>query len=466
MNFSLNKPCLNAMYKSLMRHSCLRNTTLMISFASAIAFAQRGVVVDETTNQPIAKAVVMQKPSWAMVLTNAQGEFDFGSTSTMHQRQAQGLRQGIRRVSSHTLQIMPELLGRMNVSRQGAIQVLNPKGEMQYLPIMPSGLVNLASLNTKQGLHFLRLGSITIRLMHLGSDWQVMGEVQSEKSTPSTYTLAKSAADGDTLLVSRFGYDAKVQLLNGTDQGTIKLKANAQAAPPGMKRLSGATYMMGSRRDPVASPEHEVTVSSFYIDSVEVTQADWLLLMDDAFKSRGTDGYELNFGPQYAAMNMTWYEAVLYCNARSKRDGLDTVFTYIGRSPDPRLGSFILDSLKVNVHAKGYRIPTEAEWEYGCKAGSDSDTFWGTNSAIADSAKIYTWYSNNSRGAGGTLTNWPVANKKSNRFGLYDILGNGREYVLDSRLTPYPTTPNVDPYFESSEVPPSRINKGGGGPSP
>jgi formylglycine-generating enzyme required for sulfatase activity len=439
--------------------------------------AQKGVVVNDADGKPIANALVMQKPSWALVLTNAKGEFDFGPANPVRVNRSRTLRHGLRLMPGGRLQLLPSLLGEgkkwngVGHSIDKAIRAITLQGRVFNLPISVDGVVKLPAQLQAEHLIFLQVGKVTLRMMQFG---QKGGSVLSagisvvrdgaDVEDNSNAPLSKKSADPDTLIVSRYGFDAKTQLISGNDQGTLRLKANAKAPPPGMKELKGATYMMGSRRNPVASPEHEVTVSGFYVDTVEVTQDDYKLLMGDEFTKRDPYGYDLNFGPQYSAMNMTWYEAVLYCNARSKRDGLDTVFTYKGRTPKPEDDSFILDSLKVDIHAKGYRLATEAEWEYSCKGGQDSDYFWGTNKEIKDSANVYAWWGGNLIRSieNGTLTNQKVAKKKMNAFGLYDIVGNSAEYILDSRLEPYPTSPNIDPYFESSEKPPSRTDKGGG----
>jgi formylglycine-generating enzyme required for sulfatase activity len=185
-----------------------------------------------------------------------------------------------------------------------------------------------------------------------------------------------------------------------------------------MAFVAGGTFQMGS--DAVGSagqpaqPVHSVTVAPFWMDSTEVTQADYQSLV-------GADPAEFYDDPDRPIEMVTWYDAVLYCNARSKRDGKDTVYSYTSVSGTARDGRNGLGNLAINFEANGYRLPTEAEWEYACCAGTTSEYYWGS-----DSANQYAWYSGNSSG-----TTHPVGTKLSNAWGLYDMCGNAWEWCND-----------------------------------
>jgi formylglycine-generating enzyme required for sulfatase activity len=165
-----------------------------------------------------------------------------------------------------------------------------------------------------------------------------------------------------------------------------------------------------------AYPVHKVTLSAFYIDSTEVTQADFLNLMS-YYPSVNVNQ------PQYAIDGATWYDAVLYCNTRSKLGGLDTVYTFssiskTGNAPNG-IRTTSLANCAIHYERTGYRLPTEAEWEYACRGGTRTSEYWGD---AQDSA--YIWATNNANGH----TN-QVAKKLPNAYKLYDMAGNVWEWT-------------------------------------
>jgi sulfatase modifying factor 1 len=427
---------------------------LFIALFGQAAQAQKGVVVDKGTGKPIAKAYVMHRPTWALVMTNDQGEFEFPAVLPGPVRKGRGRSQERLRVSAEgRLQVLGQSnLGSLRlVGMNGMTSILPPLGQNQYqLPPQRSGIYTVL------------LGQEMYRVVWLGGSGQVTRWVGEVSSTALSTPLARRAAGAESLIVSRYGYDAATLVVSTKDVGQVKLTPNSKAPPPGMRALKGGAFKMGTNLDAVASPIHDVTVSGFYVDTTEVTQPDYELMMGEKPWTRVNDRYDITFGPRYSALQMIWFEAALYCNKRSKRDGLDTVFTYTSVTPETTAGYFILDNLKVNLNANGYRLPTEAEWEYACKGGQDSMYFWGTNKDIQDSASIYGWHNHNTNDTGRTHSNNPVAAKKPNPYGLYDIVGNAIEYVLDSRVSPYPLSPNVNPFFEDGDKTPSRIARGGG----
>jgi formylglycine-generating enzyme required for sulfatase activity len=152
-------------------------------------------------------------------------------------------------------------------------------------------------------------------------------------------------------------------------------------------------------------------------------------------------------GNNYPEFTITWCDALLYCNARSKRDGLDTIYRYSSITGIPgngcSLGTILYDSLKAN----GYHLPTEAQWEFACRAGTTSKYYWGDDTSFANQ---YEWYFPNVHNA-----DTAVALKKPNGFGLYDMLGNAMEFVndyYDSTCSVWQPTDPLGPPPPSSNV--------------
>ena len=188
---------------------------------------------------------------------------------------------------------------------------------------------------------------------------------------------------------------------------------------PGMKLLPAGNYQMGAvpqdtHAEGDETPVHSVTFTKpFYCDSTKVTQADYLALMNvnpSVYKTSMLNPVD----------NVTWYDALLYCNARSKRDGWDTVYSYTSVTGVPGNGSTALVGLAMNLAKNGYRLPSEAQWEYACRAGTRFTYFWSDSAALAGT---YAWVSQ--------TTMHPVATKLPNAWKLYDMLGNGYEWCGD-----------------------------------
>ena len=207
------------------------------------------------------------------------------------------------------------------------------------------------------------------------------------------------------------------------------------AAPPqnpvsgNMVRINGGTFQMGSNNgDSDEKPVHTVTVSSFYMGKYEVTQKEWTAVMGSNPSSFTGDNLPVE--------NVSWYSAVEYCNKRSQREGLTPAYTVSGTN------------VTWNKNANGYRLPTEAEWEYAAKGGNGSPgnyTYAGSNNADE-----VAWYS------GSKTQN--VGTKKPNGLGLYDMSGNVWEWCWDWYGS-YSSAAQTDPAGASSGS--TRVLRGG-----
>lgn len=223
---------------------------------------------------------------------------------------------------------------------------------------------------------------------------------------------------------------------------------NTGNPPQGMCFIRGGTYQMGDprgRHD--TAPAHKVILSSFYMDTTEVTQNSYMEFINNMPE-------QLYPGSNHPVTKVSWFDAVGYCNARSKAHGLDTVYTF----------SYYEEQTFVKIHYEviGYRLPTEAEWEYAARGGTEYIRYyWGDirlpNGEIIDGAKFqewankakeYEWYKKNS----GNKAH-QVALKKPNPWGLFDMLGNVQEWCNDWYIWNY---------YEKSEM----NNPKGPGPGP
>jgi formylglycine-generating enzyme len=188
-----------------------------------------------------------------------------------------------------------------------------------------------------------------------------------------------------------------------------------------MVHIAGGKFVMGDKDQIDASP-HEVIVGSFYIDKYLVTQEQYQKAMG-ANPSR----WQAEKNP---VEQVRWSDAVTFCNKRSEIERLEPCYD--------------LTTWKCNFDANGYRLPTEAEWEYACRAGTTTAYFFGDTSA---KLKEYAWFDKN---AGGRPR--PVGQKQPNPWGLYDICGNVWEWCNDFY--------KVDYYQEASREDPRGPDKG------
>ena len=161
-----------------------------------------------------------------------------------------------------------------------------------------------------------------------------------------------------------------------------------------------------------------LTVSDFYIDKYELTNAEWEAVM-------GSGG-----GDSYPHAYVSWFGAIEYCNRRSMMEGLPACYSYLtyGTNPDnwpSGWNSTSGNSLNVSCDwtASGYRLLSEAEWEYAARGGLNTHgyTFSGSNDL-----NLVGWYGGNS----GYISH-PVGQLAANELGTYDMSGNLWEWVWD-----------------------------------
>ena len=179
-------------------------------------------------------------------------------------------------------------------------------------------------------------------------------------------------------------------------------KAVTSQNAPGMALIPAGEFVMGDNNgDEDEKPAHKVQVGAFYMDTHEVSQKAY-----ESFMEKNPSKFK---APDKPVEQVDWYHAVLYCNMRSLKEGLKPCYD--------------AKTLACDFAADGYRLPTEAEWEYACRAGTQTKYTVGD-----DPAKLRpcAWFK-----ANGSQTTHPVGQKTPNPWGLYDMHGNVAEWCHD-----------------------------------
>ena len=240
---------------------------------------------------------------------------------------------------------------------------------------------------------------------------------------------------------------------NNTSSGE-NVNNNVKVEEDGLILINGGTFEMGSPESEMQresdETQHEVTVSDFYIGRYEVTQSEYEQVMGE-----NPSNFE---GENLPVENITWYDAIEYCNRLSQQEGLTPVYTIDG------------EIVSWDRAANGYRLPTEAEWEYSARAGTT--TPFNTETSISDEeANYYGHYpygieknyfsQENLETEPGQYrqTTVEVDSFSPNNWGLYNIHGNVAEWCFDYygeydlKNTDNPSGPTTGTL---------RVNRGGG----
>jgi sulfatase modifying factor 1 len=267
-------------------------------------------------------------------------------------------------------------------------------------------------MKTKLGLLLLML------LIAVGCD----DSPQTQQSTEQEFDLEGSSDDKQPDEAEQPTKPVPV------DPPVVELPSITNTIGMKLNKIPAGTFTMGSPEGEEGRSDHEtqhpVTISkAFYMQTTEVTQGQWKAVM-------GTEPWKgiqyVKEGPNYPASYVSWDDAVAFCKKLSEREG------------------------------KTYRLPTEAEWEYACRGGTETRWSFGDDEKVLGG---YAWYNKNAWGIREKYAH-QVELKKPNAFGLYDMHGNVYEWCHDYyEADYYKQSPEKDPTGPTSGS--SRVLRGG-----
>ncbi len=191
------------------------------------------------------------------------------------------------------------------------------------------------------------------------------------------------------------------------------------AQKPDMVDVEGGEFYMGNINSGEAdeSPEHKITLSDFSVAKKEVTFDEYDLFCKNTSYPLPDDG---GFGRgQHPVMNVSWMGAVLYCNWLSKKHRFDKYYLIESDSS----GTVQFKGINTEGEGNGYRLPTEAEWEYMATGGAESEGYAYAGSNVLQEVA---WYAETT-----DARPHEVGTAKANELGIFDLNGNAWEWCYD-----------------------------------
>lgn len=267
----------------------------------------------------------------------------------------------------------------------------------------------------------MRPGRLAVAFSDAGplriDSWDLNGRRTFQlQATLGSGSHSRSLSSFATVVIHRIRTPSGQAIVKSVPFGQVRI---VLGHPPltRMADIPGGRYVIGS---PPEEPGHfddellhRVDIVDFQIDRSEVTRGLYAFCLG---MSAPADSEA-----QLPVTDVSWFDAVLFANARSKKEGLDTAYSYSSRTEGraaPQLGNLLW-----NRASRGYRLPTEAEWEVATRAGSSDPWNWGTSMIEAVS---HAWFADNS-----DSRVHPVAQLAPNAWGIHDMAGNAWEWTWD-----------------------------------
>ncbi|MCR5623511.1 MAG: formylglycine-generating enzyme family protein [Treponema sp.] len=261
----------------------------------------------------------------------------------------------------------------------------------------------------------------------------INGSDDDEDSESMSYRVKGSSTGSSSSVTGSSGTGSD----GGIGSGSGPTPRTVTTVFVGMNVGTSVTFSMGcdqtgrGRDCDKEMPAHSVTLTrNFSICDHEVTQAEYTAVM-------GVNPSKYTGDETLPVEKVSWYDALVYCNRRSMTEGLTPCYTISGSTdpadwgPVPASSSAAWNGVACDFDANGYRLPTEAEWEYAARAGNTAtDSMVWSGTTVESLLGDYTWYSGNST-SNGSRTTHPVKSKQPNAKGLYDMSGNVEEWCWD-----------------------------------
>ncbi len=217
--------------------------------------------------------------------------------------------------------------------------------------------------------------------------------------------------------------------VNGITSNAVSVEIKEEYVYLPLILVNKGSFSMGPYDDGISeAPAHNVTISNdFYISKSEISQEQFKYIMDQSNPSKIKND-------KNPVEQLTWIRACEFCNKLSEEEGRTKCYTING------------SKVTCDFSAKGYRLPTEAEWEYACRAGQPDPS----------DIEAYAWTSANC-----TIEPHEIMKKSPNAWGIYDMHGNVYEWCWDYYDSEYySSSPSTDPTGPTSDCP-ERVIRGG-----
>jgi formylglycine-generating enzyme required for sulfatase activity len=385
-----------------------------------------GVIKDKDTNLPIADVIVSTDPIGEIVSTDENGKYTIS-----------GLDEGIYTLSASiwgyaggSVENITVVNGEDIKANLSLIKIDETKG------VISGKIIKFHTTTGIPGVVVTTIPATSTAITDADGNYTIYNVDATQESTwddvNGTYSTVR-LKESYSIQIKKDNYVAwnnlylkpSVDVHPGETLENISycmLEQNTTLKPIPMVKIEGATITLGNA-GVSGNPPHSVTLNSFYIGKYEITEQEFGAVM--RFNPSLSDNWEGNVN--YPVNPLSFYDVLIFCNKLSKMEGKTPCYTINGFTDPDKWGfhnspgsSGAWDSVQCNWSANGYRLPTDAEWEYAA-GGATHQMYPGTNTE--SELGNYAWYKANS-----DQKLYSVGQKLPNSFGLYDMGGNVGEF--------------------------------------